>query len=63
MIRIMASKEYERSLREKIKALGMALGFEVAEKWTPELKLRLREFFVEEAWTEVGLATDVVPIF
>jgi len=35
MIRIMASKEYERSLREKIKALGMALDFEVAEEWKP----------------------------
>jgi len=32
----MVSKEYEQRLREKIKELGVALGFEVAEEWTPE---------------------------
>ena len=36
VVRIMTSKEYEQSLRETIKALGRALGFEVAEEWTPE---------------------------
>jgi len=32
----MGNRDYERELKEKIKALGRLLGFEVAEEWTPE---------------------------